>query len=242
LNRQAPKHAEPASGVHGSRGSGNGRTAEAQERRDRTLSASLCVVRIVGTAASGAHCPGAHLRERPKRPRRQSGPRSSPERPQPCRRGLAWGVSTLGPGIPTSGQDDPPDAGLQDRDVEVQQQTQRLIRGFEVGDHLGDVDGKDLRDCFELHPELAVNHQVQLRLADGTGVVADGGSAAAGRRRCAAGSVPGQRASSWMDSRKPGPGRDDPLSQRPSSRRRRCPTRAWFLDDAHPKSSSDAER
>jgi hypothetical protein len=58
--------------------------------------------------------------------------------------------------------------------VKVQQQPQRLAGGFEVGDHLGDVDGKDLEDRLELHHQLTSHHQVQLGCTNGMGAVADG--------------------------------------------------------------------
>ena len=74
------------------------------------------------------------------------------------------------------------------RDVEVQQQAQRLAGGFEIGDHRGDVDGEQLRDRLELHHELISHHQVQLgrpnrarAIADGNGYLPSEGDAPVGQ-------------------------------------------------------------
>src|SRR5687767_4616815 len=126
---------------------------------------------------------------------------------------LALGVSTPAGGLLTRGQDHSLDTGLQDGDVEVLQQPQRYAGGLQIGYHVSDVDGKDLRNRLELHDQLAGDQQVQLGLAYGTRAVADRDRYLAARRRSSGGSAPGREPPRRWTRGNPAPGRDAPRSQ-----------------------------
>src|SRR5688572_33101147 len=142
---------------------------------------------------------------------------------------LALGVSTPAGGLLARGQ------------VEVQQQPQRFAGGLQIGDHLSDVDGKNLRNRLELHDQLAGDQQVQLGLAYGTRTVADRdrylpreGDPPVGQLQAESLLVDG------LEETRPQGAMH--LDRSPNGLAGQgVQFRVWFRADAHPKSSSKAD-
>jgi hypothetical protein len=53
-----------------------------------------------------------------------------------------------------------PDAVLQDGDIEIDQQPDLLVGGFQIGQQLGRMDGQDLLNGFELHDDCVLHQQI----------------------------------------------------------------------------------
>jgi hypothetical protein len=55
---------------------------------------------------------------------------------------------------------------LQHRHMKVDQEPERLSRGFQVRDHLSHMERKQLRNCLQLHDQTIGHEQIQTRLSD----------------------------------------------------------------------------